>query len=178
MLWDKGVGELVEAARQLRRRRIPNFVVRLVGDSDPHNPASIAQEQLKRWCEEGVVEWAGRQEDIPLELRRCHVACLPSYREGAPLSLLEAAAASRPIVTTDVPGCRAVVGHEDNGLLVPVRDASTLASALERLILDASLRRKLGTRGRERAEREFSTDVVNGRIIGTYFDMLETNGRT
>jgi glycosyltransferase involved in cell wall biosynthesis len=173
MLWDKGVGELVEATRRLRQRRTGDFVVRLVGDGDPHNPASIPREELRRWTEEGVVEWVGRQEDIPSELRRCHIACLPSYREGAPLSLLEAAAAGRPIVATDVPGCREVVRHEANGLLVPVRDAGALANALERMILDPSLRQRLGTCGRKRAEREFSTEVVNGRILSTYFDMLE-----
>jgi glycosyltransferase involved in cell wall biosynthesis len=174
MLWDKGVWELVEAARRLRQRRIPDFVVRLVGDSDPHNPSSIAREELQRWSEEGVIEWAGRRDDIPSELRGCHVACLPSYREGAPLSLLEAAAAGRPIVTTDVPGCREVVRHDENGLLVPVRNVGALANALERMILDPTLRQRLGACGRERAEREFSTRVVNSRIIATYFDMLES----
>jgi glycosyltransferase involved in cell wall biosynthesis len=178
MLWDKGVAELVEAARRLRQRPVPDFVVRLVGDPDPHNPASIAPEQLRRWAEEGLVEWRGRRDDIASELRNCHIACLPSYREGAPLSLLEAAASGRPIVTTDVPGCREVVHHEKNGLLVPVRDAGALATALERLLRDPDLRRRLGASGRQRAEREFSTRVVNDRIIATYFDMLEASPRT
>ena len=172
MLWDKGVAELVEATRLLRARGVPNFVVRLAGDPDAHNPAAIPLEQLRDWSNEGVVEWIGRAEDIPAELRRCHIACLPSYREGAPLSLLEAAASGRPIVTTDVPGCREVVHHERNGLLVPVRDARGLSDALERLILDSDLRRRLGACGRERAEREFSSDVVNDKIISTYFQMM------
>ena len=172
MLWDKGVSELVEATRLLRARGVPNFVVRLAGDPDAHNPAAISLEQLRDWSNEGVVEWIGRADDIPAELRRCHIACLPSYREGAPLSLLEAAASGRPIVTTDVPGCREVVHHERNGLLVPVRDARGLADALERLILDGDLRRRLGACGRERAEREFSSDVVNDKIISTYFQMM------
>ena len=173
MLWDKGVGELVSAARLLRARSAPSFIVRLVGDPDAHNPASIEPEQLLRWSREGVVEWLGRRSDIPSELRRCHVACLPSYREGAPLSLLEAAASGRPIVTTDVPGCRAVVHDDENGLLVPVKDAEALAAALERVIRDPVLRRRLGARGRERAEREFSSSVVHERIVATYFEMLE-----
>jgi glycosyltransferase involved in cell wall biosynthesis len=175
MLWDKGVGELVEAARLLRQRSIPNFVVRLVGEPDPQNPASIEREQLRRWSEGGEIEWVGRRDDIPSELRRCHVACLPSYREGAPLSLLEAAAAGRPIVTTDVPGCREVVHHEKNGLLVPARNAGALAAALDRVIRDPILRRTLGHCGRERAEREFSSGVVNDRIVATYFDMIEAS---
>jgi glycosyltransferase involved in cell wall biosynthesis len=174
MLRDKGVWELVEAARRLRQRRVPDFVVRLVGDSDPHNPASIARDELRRWSSEGVIEWAGRRDDIPSELRRCHIVCLPSYREGAPLSLIEAAASGRPIVTTDVPGCREVVRHEANGLLVPARNIDALANALERMIMEPTLRRRLGACGRERAEREFSSAVVNARVIGTYFDMLES----
>ena len=177
MLWDKGVAELVEAARQLRARGVPNFIVRLAGDPDPHNPAAISLEQLRDWSNEGVVEWIGRADDIPAELRRCHIACLPSYREGAPLSLLEAAASGRPIVTTDVPGCREVVHHDRNGLLVPVRDARGLADALQRLILDSDLRRRLGACGRERAEREFSSDVVNDKIISTYFQMMAERTR-
>jgi glycosyltransferase involved in cell wall biosynthesis len=177
MLWDKGVSELVEAARQLRARGVSNFVVRLAGDPDPHNPASIPLEQLRAWSNEGVVEWIGRSDDIPAELRRCHIACLPSYREGAPLSLLEAAASGRPIVTTDVPGCREVVHHDRNGLLVPVRDARGLADALERLILDGDLRRRLGACGRERAEREYSKEVVNDKIISTYFQMMAERTR-
>lgn len=172
MLWDKGVGELVEAARRLRARNVPSFVVRLAGEPDPHNPASIPPEQLRAWSEEGVVEWIGRSADIPSELARCHIACLPSYREGAPLSLLEAAACGRPIVATDVPGCREAVRHELNGLLVPAREAEGLAHALERLIRDADLRRSFGACGRERAEREFSDAVVNERIVATYFEML------
>jgi glycosyltransferase involved in cell wall biosynthesis len=177
MLWDKGVGELVEAARRLRQRDLPEFTVRLVGEPDLQNPASVNGEQLRRWSDEGVVEWAGHRDDIPSELERCHIACLPSYREGAPLALLEAAACGRPIVTTDVPGCREVVHHEQNGLLVPVRDAEALAVALERLIRDSMLRRAFGVHGRLRAEREFSTEVVNHRIIATYSGMLEARDR-
>lgn len=177
MLWDKGVRELVDAARQLRARGAPHFVVRLAGEPDPHNPASIPIEQLQDWSKEGTVEWIGRADDVPAELRRCHIACLPSYREGAPLSLLEAAACGRSIVTTDVPGCREVVHHEQNGLLVPVRDANRLADALQRLMLDGGLRQRLGACGRERAEREYSSDVVNDQIISTYVRMLAERTR-
>ena len=161
----------------MRARGVPNFVVRLVGDPDPHNPASISLQQLQEWSSEGVVEWTGRSDDIPGELRRCHIACLPSYREGAPLSLIEAAASGRPIVATDVPGCREVVHHDRNGLLVAVRDAGGLAEALERLILDRDLRHRLGACGRERAEREYSSDVVNDKIISTYFEMIAAGRR-
>jgi glycosyltransferase involved in cell wall biosynthesis len=173
MLWDKGIGELVAAIRVLKQRDVPAFEVRLVGDPDAANPASIGADQLRAWVAEGLVVWAGRQSDIPGELCACHIACLPSYREGAPLSLIEAAAAGRPIVTTDVPGCREIVRHEDNGLLVEVRDAATLANALERLIRDRELRLRLGRRGRERAEGEFAAEIVNEQIVATYRRMLE-----
>jgi glycosyltransferase involved in cell wall biosynthesis len=176
MLWDKGVGELVEAARVLRERG-KSFLVRLVGEPDLANPAAIAREQLTAWASAGVVEWLGARQDIPEQLERCHIACLPSYREGAPLSLLEAAAAGRAIITTDVPGCRAVVRHGHNGLLVPPRDASALATALERLLSDPEERQRLGRAGRLRAEREFATSVVNERVLGTYEEMLQVGPR-
>ena len=172
MLWDKGVAELVAAVSLLRARGAPEFVVRLAGIPDTHNPAAIPVAQLQAWTSAGLVEWIGQSADIPWELRRCHIACLPSYREGAPLSLLEAAASGRPIVTTDVAGCREVVRHEGNGLLVPARNAQRLADALERLLGDAALRQRLGAAGRLRAEREFDAELVNARIVATYFDML------
>jgi glycosyltransferase involved in cell wall biosynthesis len=174
MLWDKGVAEVVEAARQLRRRTAIPFVVRLVGDPDPANPASVPEHELRAWNVEGVIEWLGRRGDIPEQLAASHIACLPSYREGAPLSLIEAAAAGRPIVTTDVPGCRTVVHENENGLLVPVRNAEALAGALERLITDASLRKRLGARGRERAVREFSVDVIHQKVLATYAELLRS----
>jgi glycosyltransferase involved in cell wall biosynthesis len=178
MLWDKGLGELVEACRLLRERAAHDFVLRLVGDPDPKNPAAIPRETLEGWARTEQVEWLGRRADIPLQLERAHIACLPSYREGAPLSLLEAAAAGRAIVTTDVPGCREVVRHEDNGLLVAARDAQSLAAALGRLIGNADERRRMGRRGRERAELEFAAGVVNTRIIETYRAMLQRDGAT
>lgn len=173
MLWDKGIGELVEATRELRRDpSVPPFVVRLIGDPDHANPASIPSKTLEGWKREGVVEWLGRRNDIPLQLANCHIACLPSYREGAPLSLLEAAAAGRPIIATDVPGCREVVSHEHNGLLVPARDVHALSVALKKLILDRGLREQYGAFGRTRAVNEFSSRVINGRIVDCYQELL------
>lgn len=172
MLWDKGVGELVEAARILRRTTSLPFLIRLVGDPDPANPASVPTSRLEEWRSEGLIEWLGRRDDIPQQLAASHIACLPSYREGAPLSLLEASAAGRPIVTTDVPGCRTVVHDDDSGLLVPVRDPSALAAALERLARDPDLRARLGARGRARAVREFSSDVIHGKVLAAYQELL------
>ena len=174
MLWDKGIGELVAATRELRKDPlVPSFVLRLVGDPDQANPATIPLEQLDDWNREGVAEWLGRRSNIPAELAECHIACLPSYREGAPLSLIEAAASGRPIVTTDVPGCREVVRNGENGLLVPPRQTERLASALRCLITDGSLRRSMGECGRKRAMAEFSTDVINRRVLGCYRELLD-----
>lgn len=171
LLWDKGIGELAEAARLLRDRGIPGRIV-LVGTPDDANPASISETQLKEWVREGLFDWRGRRADIPEQLAGCHIACLPSYREGAPLSLIEAAASGRPIVTTDVPGCREVVKHGDNGLLVPPRDAVALADALQSLMQDSSLRQRMGQRSRYWAEECFDRSIVLRETLRLYEELL------
>ena len=167
MLWDKGVGEFVEAARLLQRRGVRARFV-LAGEPDDANPASVPRERLSDWVRDGAVEHLGHVSDMPTLLAHCHIVCLPSYREGLPKSLIEAAAAGRPIVTTDVPGCRAVVTHGDNGLLVPARHPVALANALERLIADPDLREQMGARGRVRAEQEFGLGSVVSQTIALY----------
>ncbi|MDP1536976.1 MAG: glycosyltransferase, partial [Burkholderiales bacterium] len=114
------------------------------------------------------VEWWGRRDDMPAVLQAAHIACLPSYREGLPKSLLEAAACGLPIVTTDAPGCREVVRDGINGLLVPVRDADALAAALRKLIDDADLRRRMGEQSRSRAETEFGQEAVIAQTLAVY----------
>lgn len=122
-----------------------------------------------------MVELWGHRDDMPEVLSQAHVVCLPSYREGLPKVLLEAMACGRPIVTTDAPGCREAVRHEDNGLLVPVKDAAALAEAIQRLIEDPALRRRLGARGRERAVAEFSQERVIDETLALYRELLETS---
>lgn len=170
MLWDKGVGEFVEAARRLTEAGIHARFV-LVGDPDPANPASVPESTLRNWHGQHGVEWWGRREDMPAVLQAAHIACLPSYREGLPKSLMEAAACGLPIVTTDAPGCREVVQDGLNGLLVPVRDAAALAAALEKLIGDAALRRRMGEQSRVRAETEFGLDTVIAQTLAVYRDV-------
>jgi glycosyltransferase involved in cell wall biosynthesis len=168
MLWDKGIGEFVEAARVLRSRGIV-FRAALVGEPDPGNPRSLTESQLRAWNDEGIVEWWGRRSDMATVFASCSIACLPStYREGVPKVLLEAAACGRPIVTTDAPGCRVVARPEDNGLLVPPGDAASLASALERLLLDAPLRARMGARSRAIAEAEFGIQSVVDATLALY----------
>jgi glycosyltransferase involved in cell wall biosynthesis len=171
MLWTKGVGEFVEAATELAREGVAARFA-LVGEPDPDNLASIPEDQLRAWAAAGAVEYWGRRDDMPKVLRHSDIACLPSYSEGLPKSLVEAAACGLPIVTTDVDGCRAVVCHGENGLLVPVRDSTALASALRRLIDDPVLRRCLGAAGRIRAEAEFSLARVIAAHLAVYGELL------
>jgi glycosyltransferase involved in cell wall biosynthesis len=173
MLWDKGVGDLVEAARILKGRRVRTRVV-LVGAPDPGNPSSIAEKQLQAWTSSGVVDWRGRLEGMPEVYAGCHIVVLPSHREGLPRNLVEAAAAGRPIVATDVPGCRDVVRDGVNGLLVPPHDPAALAEALEALISSPERRRAMGARGREIAASVFSDDQVIRGTLRVYASLLST----
>lgn len=178
MLWDKGVGELVEAARRLRAGGSDARFV-LVGTSDPGNPRSVSEAQLRAWNDEGCIEWWGYRADMPEVLAAAHVACLPSYyREGLPRFLIEAAAAGLPLVTTDATGCREAVEAGQNGLLVPPRDPEALAAALRPLIRDAGLRRRMGARSREIAEGRFAADAIHRAVLGVYDALLEGPGGT
>jgi glycosyltransferase involved in cell wall biosynthesis len=172
MLWDKGVGEFVDAARELRQQNVAARCL-LVGEADPENPAAIAREQLRRWHSEGHVEWWGHRSDMQNVLANAHVACLPSYREGLPKSLLEAAACGLPLIATDVPGCREIAVHEETGLLVPPRSATALAEAMTRLASDAALRRRLGAAGRQRVCEYFSTERITGETVALYRELID-----
>jgi glycosyltransferase involved in cell wall biosynthesis len=167
MLGDKGVREFVEAARRLRAAGVAGRFA-LVGGHDPDNPSAIAVEQLEAWVREGAVEWWGHRADMPDVFRGCSVVCLPSYREGMPKALLEAAAAGRAIVTTDVPGCRDAIDPGGSGLLVPPRDATSLAAALRALLEDAPRREAMGCAGRVRAERDFGVEAVVRATLALY----------
>jgi glycosyltransferase involved in cell wall biosynthesis len=168
MLWDKGVGEFVEAAIQLKHRfkKQVNFI--LAGGIDTGNRAAISKAQLEEWYESGVIEWIGHQEDMKNIYMASHIVVLPSYREGLPKALIEACAIGRAIVTTDVPGCREVVDDGINGLLVPVKNVVALAAAIEKLILQPKLRQEMGKRGREKAEAEFSLKDVIEKTFAIY----------
>jgi glycosyltransferase involved in cell wall biosynthesis len=168
MLKQKGVGEMVAAARLLRDRGV-KVRVALVGTPDPDNPSSVTEAQLKAWHAEGAVEWWGYRADMAEVLRQAHIVCLPStYGEGVPKCLLEAAASGRAIVATDIPGCREAVRHGENGLLVPPRDPAALAEALESLLADAARRREMGERGRRLAVEEFSEQRVVAETLALY----------
>ncbi|HLB14249.1 MAG TPA: glycosyltransferase family 4 protein [Burkholderiales bacterium] len=171
MLRDKGVFEFVAAAAQLKKDGVAARFA-LVGDPDPDNPASIPAATLQRWSDGGAVEWWGWRDDMVEVFHQSHVVCLPSYREGLPKALIDAAACGRAIVTCDVPGCREVVREGENGLLVPPRDSAALAAALGRLLGDAKLRQAMGIRGRARAVAEFSVERVIEQTLGLYRELL------
>jgi glycosyltransferase involved in cell wall biosynthesis len=172
MLRDKGVVEFARAAQLLRSRGVGASFL-LAGMLDQANPAALSRDELTRLQQESGVEWLGQVADMPVLLRSTHVVCLPSYREGLPKVLIEACAAARPIVAADVPGCREVVDHEVNGLLVRVRDVPALAEALQRLLSDAEMRVRMGAAGRRKAEVEFDVGAVVRATLEVYRKLLD-----
>ncbi|MCZ6657418.1 MAG: glycosyltransferase family 4 protein [Gammaproteobacteria bacterium] len=171
MLRHKGVREFVEAAKTLRKTR-PDWRFQLVGDVDAGNPASLTQEELGKWQDAGLVEWLGHRSDVPQLMANAHVVCLPSYREGLPKTLLEAAATGRAMVSSDAAGCREVVRNEVTGLVVPVRDADSLARAMFRLGEDKELRQRFGRAARAKAEAVFSVEDVVSHTFRVYERLL------
>ena len=170
LLRDKGVQEFVQAARLLRERGLP-VTMQLVGGVDAGNPASATPDDVDAWQREGCVRALGERSDVAALYAASHIAVLPSYREGLPKSLIEAAACARAVVTTDVPGCRDAIEPGETGLLVPVRDAQALADAIARLVEDPALRQSMGAAGRTLAEREFNIERV-ARLQVEIYDAL------
>jgi glycosyltransferase involved in cell wall biosynthesis len=172
MLWDKGVGVLVEAARRLRQTTAVR--VALVGAPDPGNPASISEEQLQAWAAEGLIEWWGWQADMNAVYQRSHIVTLPTmYGEGVPTALLEGAACGRPLVATDMPGCRDIVLDQFNGLIVPPNDPVALADALGKLLADPALRGRMGSAGRQLVLQKFTVSYVNHSTLSVYQELLK-----
>jgi glycosyltransferase involved in cell wall biosynthesis len=178
MLWNKGVKEFVEAARLLRAEGVKARFV-MVGDTDSASPSGMPRQQLAAWHEEGVIEWWGRVEEMVSVYQGATVVCLPSHGgEGVPKSLLEAAACGRAIVTTNVPGCRDVVHDNVNGLLVPAKNVTELATAIRRLLENPILRSRMGIAGREIASREFSEQLVVQNTLLLYNDSAKPPAQT
>jgi glycosyltransferase involved in cell wall biosynthesis len=166
LLVDKGVCEFADAARRLRGHRGARFV--LVGDLDPGNPTSLSREQVQAWVDDGRIEWWGHRSDMAAVLAMAHIVVLPSYREGLPKGLIEAAACGRAVVTTDVPGCRDAIDPGRTGLLVPVRDAQALAEGIQTLLDNPQRVRALGEAARRWAEQVFDVREVIARHLSLY----------
>lgn len=172
LLTDKGVREFVEAAR-ITAGHASGLRWVLVGAPDLGNPASITEAEFQQWQEEGAVICMGERDDIAELYQNAHIVVLPSYREGLPRSLVEAAACGRAVVTTDVPGCRDAIQPDVTGLLVPVRDARALADAVVQLAVDAPRRQAMGAAGRKLAEDAFDIERVVEAHLGIYAQLLD-----
>jgi len=167
ILRDKGVLEFIDSASQLLVK-MPEVKFQIVGEPDLGNPSAIQQSEIDSWESLPNVKYLGRRGDISDILKGSHIVCLPSYREGLPKSLLEALSSGRPIITTDVPGCREVCEDGVNGLLIPARDSIALSDAIEKLAINPELRQAMGRAGRMRAESEFSSELVCTQTLDLY----------
>ncbi len=174
LLWDKGIAEYAKAARLLKAKGLPVRFL-LAGSPDPGNPAAIPQATLDGWQSEGLFELLGQVSNMAALFASVDMVVLPSYREGLPKSLIEAAACALPLVTTDVPGCREVVTHEVDGLLVPVKDANALANAIERLHLNPVWASQLGLAARQKAIAEFDERIVIEKTLAVYEELLKAS---
>jgi glycosyltransferase involved in cell wall biosynthesis len=170
LLWDKGLAEFVDAARILKAEgRDIRFT--LAGAPDSGNPAAAPEATIAAWQAEGLVDWLGHVDDMPALLLAADIVTLPSYREGLPKTLIEAAACAKPLIATDAPGCREVVTHGVDGLLVPIRDAQALADAIARLQDDPGLAQGLGLAARAKALAEFDERIVIAQTLAVYDEM-------
>lgn len=163
LIWDKGIGEYVEAAR-LVKARYSDVTFKLLGPFDS-NPAAIKKEQINAWVTEGIIQYLGETNDVRPIIASSSVIVLPSYREGTPRSVLEAMAMGRPVITTNAPGCRETVIHGVNGFLVPIKDSAALADAMEQFILNKELIREMGLKSREIAVEKYDVHKVNNVIM-------------
>jgi glycosyltransferase involved in cell wall biosynthesis len=172
LLADKGIRELIAAHDILRRRGI---AVRLLiaGAPDPAQPTSIPEQEVRGWTDRPGVVWLGSVEDVRRVWAEAHMAVLPSYHEGLPLSLLEAAACARALVATDIPGCRGVAKPDVNALLVPVGNVPLLADAIERLVRDDALRQRFGSASRGVVEPELSAERIGALAAALYQRMID-----
>ena len=167
LLWDKGVAEYVDAARRLRQK-YPYARFQLLGPVGVDNPSAITLDEVQAWQREGVIDYLGEAHDVRGFISNADCVVLPSYREGVPRTLMEASAMGRPIVATDVPGCREVVENGVTGLLCEVKSADSLAQQLERLLLSSyTARAEMGVAGRAKVAREFDENAVVERYKGT-----------
>lgn len=164
LLWSKGIKEYVDAARKLKKK-YPGAEFQILGPFDD-NPASIHTGDIDQWQREGVIRYLGVVDDVRPYLNKASVFVLPThYREGRPRTILEAMSCGKPIITTDMPGCRQTVDHGENGLLIHTGDVEALAAAMERFLLNNDLVIKMGRRSRQLAEDRYNVSKVNDSII-------------
>jgi glycosyltransferase involved in cell wall biosynthesis len=171
IIGDKGVHEFIDAVRRLKAEgRDAHFV--LVGRRDPANPTDVPEATIQSWQDEGLVEWWGYRQDMPDVLRQATIICMPSYREGLPRGLIEAAASGIAIVTTDVAGCREVVDHRLTGLLVPLKDGAATARAIGDLLDGPDICQQYARQARTKAKTEFSVEQFVADSLAVYEQVL------
>lgn len=169
ILKTKGIYEFIEAAKILRKdKTLPNFIFQLVGEPDYENPASIKIQEIEYWQKQNLIVYLGKRDDINKIYQNSHIAVLPSYREGLPKSLLEAASCARPIVSCDVTGCNVIVKNGYNGILVALKDHKALAQAIKVLICDKQKRIDMGQNGRKLVQEKFSESIVQEKTLALY----------
>ena len=172
VLYDKGIADLVECSERIKRIK-PNVRFLIAGPLDPGNPAHIPSEVIKKWQKENKIEYLGRHSDMRELIGLSDIVVFPSYREGKPKFLLEAASMGKPIITTDVPGCRDVVENEKNGILVPIKDIESLFNAVIKLINNPELRRKMGEKSRKKAKKEFDEKILIEQTLKVYKQLIQ-----
>jgi glycosyltransferase involved in cell wall biosynthesis len=177
LLADKGIRTLIEGHRLLRERG-SKVELLIAGTPDPANPGSVSAQEVAGWSREPGITWLGHVDDIPALWARAHIAVLPSRREGLPKSLLEAAACGRPMIATDVPGCREIVIPGETGLLVPYDDPPALARAIETLATSPALRTRYGAAARRLAVARFSAEAIGRQTVDLYRHLVERGGPT
>ena len=170
MLWDKGVGEFVEAARLLKHQH-PHTRFQLLGFLDVVNPQAISREQIRQWVNNGIVEYLGESDDVKSYMLASDCVVLPSYREGLPRTLLEGASLAKPLIASDVPGCRDVVDDGETGYLCRLQDAGDLAACMQKMmLLTGKQRAEMGMLGRQKIISEFDEKIV----IEMYLEALKS----
>jgi glycosyltransferase involved in cell wall biosynthesis len=176
LLWQKGIADFVAAA-SIVRKNITNVRFVIVGEPDKNNPNSVPEATLNEWNEGGLVEWWGYQSQMPKTLSKVKMVVLPSfYGEGVPKILIEAAACEKPIITTDMPGCREIVIHKHNGFLVEPHSPEAIAEHVKQLLEDDELCKQMGKEGRRLVESEFSIEKVNLETLLIYDELLGATG--
>jgi glycosyltransferase involved in cell wall biosynthesis len=171
ILWDKGISDFIQVARTIKLH-LPETRFVLVGSPDKHNPESVPAVKLKQWVSEGIIECWGHSEEMHNIYKLATIVCFPSYREGLPKSLLEAASCAVPIVSYDVPGSREIVIDRLNGLLVPLKNTAELNNAIKILLSDHSLRESYGKSGRELVINEFSQEKIAVETSAVWKEVL------
>ncbi len=171
MLYDKGIFELINASKILKNKGL-KIKILLLGSPDIYNRASVSEKQLKIWKNEKLIEWITETKNVLPYLRMSKIAVLPSYKEGLPKSLLEAASCGLPIISTNVSGCKEICKHDCNGLLINAKDSNSLAKAIESLYTNDEKAKKMGIKSRNLVKQNFSDKIISNKFLKLYLKLI------